>query len=155
MAGQIDERLAQLGIILPAAAAPAGNYVPYVISGNLIFTAGQITMRDGKIEFIGKLGQDFGIKEGAEAAKLCGINILAQVKAALGGDLNRVVRIVKLVGFVNSLPDFTDQPAVVNGASDLMVEVFGEKGKHARSAVGASSLPRGVAVEVEAIVEFA
>jgi enamine deaminase RidA (YjgF/YER057c/UK114 family) len=155
MAGQIDARLAELGLTIPVAAAPAGNYVPYMVAGNLIFTAGQITLRDGKVEFIGKLGQDFGIKEGAEAARLCAINILAQVKAALGGDLDRVVRVVKLVGFVNSLPDFTDQPAVINGASDLMVEVFGDKGRHARSAVGASSLPRGVAVEIEAIVEFA
>jgi enamine deaminase RidA (YjgF/YER057c/UK114 family) len=154
MSGEIDAKLTELGLSLPAAAAPVGNYVPATITGNLIFTSGQITLDNGTIAFIGKLGQEFSVEQGYAAARLCAINVISQVKAALGGDLDRVVRVVKVVGFVNSLPDFTDQPAVVNGASDLFVQVFADKGKHARSAVGVSSLPRGVAVEVEAIVEF-
>jgi enamine deaminase RidA (YjgF/YER057c/UK114 family) len=154
MSGEIDAKLTELGLSLPAAAAPVGNYVPTTTTGNLIFTSGQITLDNGTIAFIGKLGQEFSVEQGYAAAKLCAINVIAQVKAALGGDLDRVVRVVKVVGFVNCLPDFNDQPAVVNGASDLFVQVFGDKGKHARSAVGVSSLPRGVAVEVEAIVEF-
>jgi len=154
MAGPIDARLKELGIVLPEPPAPRANYVGYVVTGNLIFTAGQVPLRDGKVEFVGKLGRDMSVEQGAEAAKLCAINVLAQVKAALGGDLERVVRCVKLTGFVNSAPDFGDQPKVVNGASDLIVAVLGDKGKHARSAVGMGGLPMGVAVEVEGIFEF-
>lgn len=154
MAGQIDARLKELGITLPEPPAPRANYVGYVVTGNLIFTAGQVPLRDGKIEFVGKLGRDMTEEQGYEAAKLCAINVLAQVKLALGGDLDRVVRCVKLTGFVNSTLDFTDQPKVVNGASDLIVAVLGDKGKHARSAVGMAALPMGVAAEVEGIFEF-
>lgn len=151
----IDKRLADLGIELPVPAKPVANYVGYVQSGNLVFTAGQITMKAGKVEYQGKVGKEFTVEEGAAAARLCAINIIAQVKDACGGDLTRVKRVVKLVGFVNCPVEFADHPKVINGASDLMVEVFGEAGKHARSAVGAGSLPLNVAVEVEAIVEIA
>ena len=155
MAGAIDARLEELGIELPEAAAPAANYVPYVVSGNQVFVAGQITIHNGEIQYVGKLGRDYGVEDGQAAARLCALNIIAQVKAACGGDLDRVVRCVRLGGFVNSTADFTDQPEVVNGASNLMVEVFGDKGKHARAAVSAASLPRGVAVEVDAVFEIA
>ncbi len=154
MAGAIDARLQELGIELPEAAAPAANYVPYVVSGNQVFVAGQITIHNGEIQYVGKLGRDYGVEDGEAAARLCALNIIAQVKAACGGDLDRVVRCVRLGGFVNSTADFTDQPEVVNGASNLMVEVFGDKGKHSRAAVSAASLPRGVAVEVDAIFEI-
>jgi enamine deaminase RidA (YjgF/YER057c/UK114 family) len=154
MAGQIDARLTELGIALPLPPTPQANYVGNVVTGNLIFTAGQIPLRDGKVEFIGKLGRDMTVEQGYEAAKLCAINVLAQVKLALGGDLERVVRCVKLTGFVNSTQDFVDQPKVINGASDLIVAVLGDKGKHARSAVGMAALPMGVATEVEGIFEF-
>ncbi len=155
MAGAIDARLQELGIELPEAAAPAANYVPYVVSGNQVFVAGQITIHNGEIQYVGKLGRDYEIEDGEAAARLCALNIIAQVKAACGGDLDRVVRCVRLGGFVNSTADFTDQPEVINGASNLMVEVFGDKGKHSRAAVSAASLPRGVAVEVDAIFEIA
>ncbi len=154
MAGAIDARLQELGIELPEAAAPAANYVPYVVSGNQVFVAGQITIHNGEIQYVGKLGRDYGVEDGEAAARLCALNIIAQVKAACGGDLDRVVRCLRLGGFVNSTADFTDQPEVVNGASNLMVEVFGDKGKHSRAAVSAASLPRGVAVEVDAIFEI-
>ena len=155
MAGQVEARLTELGIELPQAAAPAANYVPYVVSGNLVFVSGQVTVWNGEFRYQGKVGQDLGVEDGQAAARLCALNIIAQVKAACGGDLDRVVRIVRLGGFVNSTPDFTDQPKVINGASDLMAEVFGDKGKHARAAVSAAALPLGVAVEVEAVVEIA
>ena len=151
--GKIDTRLRELGIELPQPAKPAANYVGWVRTGNLVFTAGQVTFRDGKLEFQGKVGKDFGTEEAAKAARLCAINLLAQVREACGGELDRVKRCVKIVGFVNAAPDFTDHPKVVNGASDLLVEVLGEKGKHARSAVGSGSLPINVAVEVEGIFE--
>lgn len=154
MSGTIDARLAELGITLPEAAAPAANYVPYVVTGNLVHVAGQVTLKDGKLEFVGKVGRDFGVDEGYQAARLCGLNLIAQAKAACGGDLDRVVRVVKLGGFVNGTTDFTDQPKVVNGASDLMVEVFGDAGRHARFAVGAPALPFDVAVEVDGIFEI-
>lgn len=153
MAGRIDARLKELDIELPKAAAPVAAYVPVVRTGNLLFTSGQITVHNGEVKFIGKLGAELDVETGKQAARLCGLNIIAQAKAALDGDLDRVVRVVKLVGFVNSTPDFTDQPKVINGASELMQEVFGDAGKHARSAVSAGSLPLGVAVEVEAILE--
>ncbi len=154
MAGTIDSRLAELGIELPEAAAPAANYVPYAISGNQVYVAGQVTVWNGEFKFIGRLGEEFGVDEGYQAARLCALNIIAQLKAACGGDLDRVVRCVKLGAFVNSTPDFTDQPKVVNGASDLMAEVFEDAGKHARFAVGTAVLPLGVAVEVDAIFEI-
>ncbi len=155
MAGEIDARLQELGIELPQAAAAVANYVPYVITGNLVFVSGQVTIENGEFKYLGKVGGDLSVEQGQEAARLCALNIIAQLKAACGGDLDRVQRIVKLGGFVNSTPDFKDQPKVINGASDLMVEVFGDKGKHARAAVSAGSLPVGVAVEVDAVVEFA
>ncbi|MGD1876604.1 MAG: RidA family protein [Kiloniellaceae bacterium] len=154
MAGEVDARLAKLGIDVPQAAAPVANYVGFVQSGNLVFVSGQVPMKDGKFQFQGKLGDGMSVEDGQAAARLCAINVIAQVKAACGGDLDRVQRVVKLTGFVNSTGDFTDQPKIVNGASDLMVEVFAEKGKHSRAAVSAASLPAGVAVEVEAVVEI-
>lgn len=155
MAGRIDARLAELKIELPKAAAPVANYVPTVIIGNTLYVSGQVTAWNGEFKFVGKLGREYKVEDGQQAARLCGLNILAQTKAALGGDLDRVKRIAKLGVFVNSTDDFTDQPKVANGVSDLMVEVFGEAGKHARFAVGANVLPRGVAVEVDAIFEIA
>ena len=155
MAGTIDARLAELGIELPDAPAPAANYVPFVVSGNLVFVAGQVTVWNGDIRFKGRLGEDMDVDEGYQAARLCGLNLIAQAKVAAGGDLDRIKRVVKLGGFVNSTPDFTDQPKVVNGASDLMGEVFGDDaGKHARFAVGAVSLPLGVSVEVDGVFEL-
>lgn len=152
--GVIEDKLGRLGISLPEAAKPVANYVPFVISGKLVFVAGQIPVAQGKPQFVGQLGADVSLEDAVAAARLCAINILSQLKVACGGDLERVRRVVKLVGFVNCGPCFSDIPKVVNGASDLMVEVFGEAGKHARSAVGAASLPLGVPVEVEAIVEM-
>jgi enamine deaminase RidA (YjgF/YER057c/UK114 family) len=152
--GQIDKRLAELGITLPVPAKPVANYVGWVKTGNLVFTAGQVPLKDGKIEYQGKLGQDYTVEQGAAAARICAINVVAQLKDAVGGDLDRIKRIVKVVGFVNGVPDFADHPKVVNGASDLLVEIFGDKGRHARSAVGSGSLPVNVAVEVEAVAEI-
>ena len=147
----IDERLADLGITLPSAPAPAGAYVACVQTGNLLFVSGQIASGpEGLIT--GRLGDDMDVASGQTAARACGLALLAQARAALGS-LERVSRVVKLTGFVNSTPDFTDQPEVVNGCSDLMAEVFGDAGRHARAAVSAASLPRGVAVEVEAVFE--
>ena len=154
MSGQIDARLAELGITVPVAAAPAANYVPYVRSGAMLYISGQLPMADGKVTSTGKLGDGVAVEAGQDAAKLCALNIIAQAKAALG-DLDRVVRVVKLLGFVNSTPDFAEQPKVINGASDFMVAVFGDAGRHARSAVSAASLPFGATVEVEAILEVA
>lgn len=154
MTETVDARLDALGITLPEAPAPAANYVPFVQTGHLVHVSGQIAMEDGTI-VQGKLGDTTTTEEGAAAAKLCAIALLAQVKAACGGDLERLVRVVKLVGFVNSTLDFTEQPMVINGASDLMVEVLGDKGRHARSAVSAASLPFGAAVEIEGIFEIA
>ena len=153
MSGAIETKLSELGITLPEAAAPAANYVPFVKTGNQLFISGQIPMTADGIQFQGKLGDTMETAEGTEAAKLCAINLIAQMKAATG-DLDKVARIVKLVGFVNSTGDFGEQPAVINGASNFMVDVFGDKGRHARSAVSAASLPFGVAVEIEAIVEL-
>lgn len=153
--GKIDARLAELGITLPTPAKPVANYVGWVRTGNLVFTAGQVTLAEGKFHHIGKVGAEISLEDANKAARLCAINILSQLREACGGDLDRVKRIVKLVGFVNAVPQFTDHPKVINGASDLMVEVFGDAGKHARSAVGAGSLPLNVAVEVEAVAEIA
>jgi len=154
MAGTIETRLKELGITLPEAAAPAANYIPYVVAGSLIFVAGQITFWNGDVKYIGKVGKDFSVEEAQQAARLCGLNIIAQVKAACGGDLDRVRRCVKLGVFVNCIDDFTQQPIVANGASDLMVEVFGEAGRHARFAVGVNTLPRNVATEADAVFEI-
>ena len=148
----IDAKLAELGIVLPVAPAPAANYVPFVKVGNLVHVSGQISRNDAGL-LVGKLGLDLDVVAGAAAARTCAIALLAQAKAACGGDWSHLVRLVKLVGFVNSTADFTDQPRVINGASDLMVAVLGEAGRHARSAVSAVSLPLGVAVEIEAIFE--
>ena len=153
--GQIDQRLAELGITLPVAAKPVANYVPWVRTGNLVFISGQGPIADGKITLQGCLGDSISLEDGVKSARLSAINVLSQLKDACGGDLDRVVRIVKLVGFVNATAAFTDHPKVINGASDLMVEVFGDKGRHARSAVAAPSLPFGISTEVEAIVEIA
>ncbi len=153
MSETVDSRLAALGITLPSPAAPAANYVPFVQSGKVLFVSGQVPVGPNGLEFQGKLGAGFSVEDGQAAARLCAINLLAQVKVAVG-DLEKV-RCVKLTGFVNSAPDFGDQPKVVNGASDLMVDVLGEKGRHSRSAVGVAALPFGVAVEVEGIFEIA
>ena len=155
MAGEVDARLAELGIEVPEAAAPVANYVGFVQSGNLVFVSGQVPLVDGAFKFQGKVGAEFSVEQGQEAARICAINIITQLKAACGGDLDRVRRIVKLGGFVNSTPEFTDQPKVINGASDLMVAVFGDAGKHTRAAVSAGALPLGVAVEIDAIAEIA
>lgn len=150
---RIAAKLAELKINLPTPSAPVANYVPYVVAGNLVFISGQVSNAAGGL-IRGKLGADMTIDEGAKAAHACGINLLAQLNAATGGDLDRVKRVVKLVGFVNCLPEFIDQPKVVNGASDLMVAVFGDAGRHARAAVGAPSLPMGAAVEVDGVFEI-
>ena len=155
MSGKIDARLAELGLELPQATAPIANYVPYTVSGKLVVVSGQVSVRNGKAEYVGKLGAGMAIADAQQAAKLCALNILAHLKNACGGNLDRVNRVLRLGGFVNCTPDFTDMPQVVNGASDLMVAVFGDAGKHARAAVGVSSLPLGVAVEVEATFELA
>ncbi len=148
-----ESRLAELGVTLPQAPAPAANYVPYVIVGDLVHVSGQISANaDGLIT--GKLGDTMAVEEGADAAKACAISLLAQVKSACDGDLDRLVRVVKLVGFVNSASDFTDQPMIINGASNFLGEALGEAGRHARSAVGAASLPLGVAVEIEGIFQI-
>lgn len=150
----IETRLAELGVTLPDAPAPAANYVPFVQTGNLVHVSGQISADAGGM-IKGKLGADLDVDAGAAAAKACAISLLAQLKVACGGDIDRLVRVIKLVGFVNSTPEFGDQPKVINGASDFMVAALGDKGRHARSAVSAASLPFGVAVEIEAIFEIA
>jgi len=149
-----EKRLAELGLDLPKAASAAANYVPYTLSGNLLYIAGQIPFLNGEKMHIGRLGQGLSVEQGQEAARAAALNILAQVKEALGGDWSRVVRCVKLGGFVNSTPDFDQHPAVINGASDLMVAVLGDKGRHSRFAVGVANLPFGVAVEIDAIFEI-
>jgi enamine deaminase RidA (YjgF/YER057c/UK114 family) len=150
-----EARLAQLGIELPKAVPPAANYVPARKSGSLIYIAGQVPTAGGKDQYVGKVGQDVSIEDAQKAARLCAINILAQLRTALGGSLDGVSGCVRLGGFVNATPGFGDHPKVINGASDLMVEVFGDAGRHARAAVGCNSLPRNVAVEVDAIFELA
>ncbi len=150
MVGNIDGHLARLGIELPQVSIPVANYVPFMRDGATLYVSGQVSMSaDGLV--VGKLGDDMDVEAGAAAARLCGLQLLAQVRAACGGDLDRLEQVLKLVGFVNSTPDFSDQPKVINGVSDLMVEVLGDAGRHARSAVSAASLPFGVAVEVEGI----
>lgn len=153
MSGRIEARLAELGYNVPTAPTPAANYIPWVRTGDLVFIAGQVPMAGSEFRWVGKVGRDWSIEEGQQAAKECALNILSQLKAALDGDLDRVVRAVKLNGFVNCTPDFTHQPHVINGASELMISVFGEAGRHARSAVGVAGLPFGVAVEIDGVFE--
>ena len=150
-----DASLAELGLELPEIPAPVANFVPYTVTGNLVYVSGQVPIKDGKVTFVGKLGREFSTDEGKEAARICALYVLAAVRHACGGDLDRVVRVVKLGGFVQAGPDFIDIPKVVNGCSDLMVEVLGDAGRHARSAVGVYKLPLGFAVEVDAVVEIA
>jgi len=153
MSGRYEAKLAELGVTLPSAPAPAANYVPFVRIGDIVYVSGQIsTGPDGLIK--GRLGDGVSVEDGAAAARVCAVNLLAQVKAACEGDLDRLVRVIKLGGFVNSAPDFYDHPKVINGASDFMVEALGEAGKHARAAVGVAALPLGVAVEIEGIFEI-
>jgi enamine deaminase RidA (YjgF/YER057c/UK114 family) len=152
MSNRFETKLKELGITLPDAPAPAANYVPFVQVGDIVYVSGQISA-DANGFIKGKLGDDMTTEEGAAAARACAINLLAQVKAACGGDLDRLVRVVKLTGFVNSTADYTDQPKVVNGASVLLAEALGDAGKHSRSAVSAASLPLGVAVEIEGIFQ--
>jgi len=154
MTDRIDRKLEEMGLSLPSPAAPVASYVPTVDANGLLHISGQLPFKDGKV-VTGRLGDDVDKVAGQEAAELCGLMLVAQIKAALGGDLSRVERIVKLGVFVNSAPDFTDQPEVANGASNLMEALFGEAGKHARSAVGVAALPRGAAVEVDAVVKLA
>lgn len=154
MAGKIEARLAELGIDLPAAPAPVANYVPYTTGRNTVYIAGQVPFVDGEIRHKGRVGEAFTVAEAKEIARICGLNIVAQLKAACGGNLDRVVRCLKLGGFVACADGFGEQPEVVNGASDLMVEVFGDAGRHARSAVGTNALPRNVPVEIDAIFEI-
>jgi enamine deaminase RidA (YjgF/YER057c/UK114 family) len=154
MANKVDARLSELGITIPDAPAPAANYLPFTTTGNLVFVSGQVPFVDGKLTRTGRIGEDASLEDGYEQARICAINLIAQVKVACSGDLDRVKRVVKLGGFVASAPDFTGQPGVVNGASDLMAEVFGEAGKHARFAVGANTLPLGCLVEIDGIFEI-
>lgn len=154
MTDSIQSRLAERGITLPEAAAPAANYLPYVISGSHLYLSGQLPIENGALAVTGLLGRDVDVAGGQRAAELCAINILSQAKAALDGDLDRIVRIVKLNGFVASEPGFTDQHLVINGASNLIAEILGEAGKHARAAVGMASLPLNAAVEIDAVIEI-
>jgi len=151
MAGAIETKLQELGLELPSAAAPAANYVPFQLSGQQLFISGQLPLISGGPEYKGKLGADVDVETAEQAAKVCALNILAQAKAALG-DLDRIQQVLRLGGFVNCTPDFTDHPEVINGASNFLVEVFGDKGRHTRFAVGVASLPRGVAVEIDALL---
>jgi len=154
MAGQVERRMAELKIELPNPGTPMANYIPAVRVGDLLFLSGQVCSWNGERRFVGKLGAEISLEQGKQAARICALNLLAQAKRFLDGDLDRIARIVRLGGFVNAAPGFTEQPQVVNGASDLMVEVLGEMGRHARTAVGVGSLPGGAAVEVDAILEL-
>jgi enamine deaminase RidA (YjgF/YER057c/UK114 family) len=155
MAGRIAARLKEIGIALPTPALPQGSYVPWVRSGALLFISGQITMGNNGLEYLGTVGRNINVEDARRAARLAALNVIAQAATALDGDLDRVARVVKVTGFVNATPEFTQHPEVVDGASDLFAEVFGEAGRHARAAVGVSSLPRNVAVEIEAVFEVA
>jgi enamine deaminase RidA (YjgF/YER057c/UK114 family) len=154
MSMSVEQRLKDLGIELPVPAVAVANYVPFVVTGNLVFVSGQLPLENGQLAVKGKLGATVAIEDGARAARLCGLGLLAQLKAATG-DLNRVKRVVRLTAFVASTPDFTDQPKVANGCSDLMVEVLGDAGRHARVAVAAPALPLDAAVEIDGIFEIA
>ncbi|NWG70067.1 MAG: RidA family protein [Parvularculaceae bacterium] len=150
---RIDRKLSELNIVLPAPVAPVATYVPFVVAGPLVFISGQVSLSNGAL-IKGRLGADLNIERGQEAARACGLNLLAHLKSACGGDLDRVRRVVKLGAFVCSTPDFVDQPKVANGCSDLMVAVFGDAGRHARAAVGAPALPLGAAVEIDGVFEI-
>jgi len=154
MPGRIDDRLKELQIELPEPSKPGANYVQFVRSGNLVFLTGQLAQWNGERRFIGKLGREFGVEEGQQAARLCALNLVAHLRTALDGDLDCAVRCIRVAGYVNSVPEFTGQSQVINGASDLFVEIFGEAGRHTRMAVGVSVLPYDVAVEVEAVFEI-
>src|SRR6185369_10997443 len=154
MTGRIDRRLAELGIELPEPSRPGANYVPFTWSGKQLFLTGQLSQWNGERRFIGKLGREFGVEEGQAAARLCALNLIAHARDAADGDLDRISRIVRVAGFVNSMPDFVQQSQVLNGASDLFVDVFGDAGRHTRMAVGVAVLPYDVAVEVEAAFEL-
>lgn len=154
MAGQHEQKLAQLGIKLPDVPTPAANYVPFAITGNLVFLSGQVCKADGKVTHVGKVGREIDLAGGKSAARTCAINLIAALKLALGGDLERMVRLVSVRGYVSSDPSFTDQPQVINGASDLFVEVFGDAGRHSRTAIGVAALPSDCAVEVDAVFEI-
>ena len=151
----IDARLSELGIDLPSAMPPVANYVPYVVTGNLVVISGQLPAVDGKVAVVGKVGAEVSVEQGQHAARLCFTNVLTHLRQACGGDLGRVRRVVRLGGFIASPPDFTQHAAVMNGASDLAVAVFGEAGRHARSTIGVPALPLGAAVEVEGLFEIA
>ena len=151
----VEARLKELNIVLPTPPAPVASYVPFVVSGKHIYVSGQVTLTPEGIKYVGTVGKELTLEDGKAAARLCGLNVIAQAKTACGGDLERIKRIVKVTVFVNAVPGFTQHPEVANGASELFVEVFGEAGKHARAALGAGSLPRNVATEVEAILEIA
>lgn len=151
MTSETEQRLEQLGIRLPEPAAPAGSYVPFLIVGDVVYMAGQTTRIDGNMQHVGKVGRELTVEQGRAAARVCGLNLLAQLKVACEGDLDRVAGCVRLTGYVNCAPEFVEQAKVLNGASDLMIEVFGERGRHARTAVGVASLPQGSATEVEGI----
>src|SRR5271155_2179485 len=155
MTGKIEARLKDLGITLPTPPAPVASYVPFVVSGNLAFISGQVTITPDGLKYVGTVGKELTLEDGKAAARLCAINVLAQARAAAGGDLDRIKRCVKVTAFVNAIPGFAQHPEVANGASDLFVEVFGDAGKHARAAVGAGSLPRNVATGGEAVFELA
>ncbi len=154
MANKVTARIQELGIALPEPANPVANYVPYIIAGNLVFISGQVPFVDGKIQYAGKLGDNISIDDAQKASRLCGLNLLAQLQNACHGDLDRVKQVVKLNGYVNGTPKFTDQALVLNGTSDLMFEIFQERGKHARAAVGCIALPFGASVEVDGIFEI-
>jgi enamine deaminase RidA (YjgF/YER057c/UK114 family) len=149
----VADRISELGLELPQLTAPQFTYVPYVRTGNLVFISGQVSQWNGERRFIGKLGREFQVEDGQQAARLCALNVIAQVNAAIDGDIDRLAKFVNVRGFVNSTPDFLFHPQVINGASDLFVEVFGEAGRHSRTALGVSALPYDVAVEIDAVVE--
>ena len=154
MPSRIEDRLRELQIELPQPSKPGANYVQFVRSGNLLFLTGQLSQWNGERRFVGKLGREYGIEEGQQAARLCALNLVAHLRTALDGDLDRAVRCIRVAGYVNSVPEFAGQSQVINGASDLFVEIFGEAGRHTRMAVGVSALPYDVAVEVEAVFEI-
>ncbi len=151
----IEQKLTALNLTIPEAAAPLGNYVGYTVSGNTVYVSGQLPLQDGAVAVTGKVGADVTVEQGYEAGRICAINLIAQLRAACGGDLNRVVKVLRLGGFVNVAPDFVDAPRCINGASDLFVELFGDKGRHARFAVGVATLPAGAAVEIDGTFEIA
>ncbi|MFK7929175.1 MAG: RidA family protein [Myxococcota bacterium] len=153
MSGSVEARLQALELSVPTAPTPAANYIPWVRTGNLVYVAGQVPMKEGEFLWVGKVGREYTVEQAKEAARFVGLNILSQLKAALDGDLDRVVQIVKLNGFVNCVEGFGQQPHVINGCSELMIQVFGDAGRHARSAVGVAGLPFGVAVEIDGVFE--